>query len=483
MTELLDLLEKKGVITSSEGGRIKDAVAEDLKRLDARERLCDEREKALEQREKAISKDSSPVSAPVSPPASQPEEKKEEASLPLKVKYEDGLWFYGEDRDSFALRLGGTLQTDYRYFDYGDVDPQKNKFDIRRARLLVMGTMLKNLDFRFLYEFQGTGSRNLLDAYVNIKMVPELNLRLGQFKQPFGFEQYSLDENLYFAERSMGWYLAPMRDVGAMYYGELWNGLLDCRLGTFNGDGGDDATGGEVDDPVLTGRLAMTPFKFSGIPLLEKLQVGGSFNWGRIGRNNVDIHVKTTGMTPILDVTSNAKYNIILKAGTQTRTGLEAAWAYGPFLLSTEYVRLLFKDVETSADTFDIPMKDFYVSLLWMITGEEPHLYHSMLSTMRPKRDLFHGGWGALGLAGRYDRFEASESIYETLVTPGDSIRKATAYSLALNWYLSATTRFILDGTRTVFDMPLKIYRDSATGISLYSDYENVLTLRFQLHF
>jgi len=48
------------------------------------------------------------------------------------------------------------------------------------------------------------------------------SLRFGQFKEPFSLEWQTLDKGHFFAERSMGYYLGPKRDVGVMLHGSLF---------------------------------------------------------------------------------------------------------------------------------------------------------------------------------------------------------------------------------------------------------------------
>lgn len=485
LEQLLEIFQKKGLISSEEVLRVKESIAKDKARLQKKEKELDEREKAVIEREEALKQREERL-------GTRDEQRREEAFVPaasdmpkVEAKFEEGFWLTTKDKDKFSLRIGGTLQADYRHYDYGDIDPQKNGFDIRRARLFLMGDIYKYIGYRFLYEFQGASSRKLLDAYVNVRLFPFLNFRIGQFKSPFSLQWYTLDTNLYFNERAMGIALTPLRDVGLMYYGEAWKERIDCRLGVFNGDGGDDATGGETDDPVLTGRLVLSPFKNRNIPLFDQFQIGGSFNFGRMGRNNVQIQAKTAGMTTFFDVQANKKFTVIQSAGEQIRTGLELGWAYGPLMLNAEYIHLLFRDVETSSGRFDIPVTSYYASLVWMITGEEPGFYRGVLKRVRPLRPIGGGGWGALALALRYDVFEADESVYKNVFDPkyGYSVREAKAYTIALNWYLNTYARFMIDATRTNFDMPLLIYRDEVAHRTLYSDREDVLTVRFQLHF
>ena len=114
---------------------------------------------------------------------------------------------------------------------------------------------------------------------------------------------------------------------------------------------------------------------------------------------------------------------------------------------------------------------------------EEPTFKKGILQPITPRKGILEGGWGGLGLAFRYDHFEADESVYEYLIEQGVSVREAKAYSFALNWYLNRYARLIVDFTRTDFVSPLLIYRDPLTGDAIYSDYENVLTGRFQFQF
>jgi phosphate-selective porin OprO/OprP len=491
MEELLRILEEKSLVRPEEAQGIRETMAEEQRKLIEREKELDARERALDEREQrleaveplpagsAAAEMESAGRSTAEPSLSGPVE-----SLPLEAVFDDGFVLRTKDPNRFSLRVGGLLQTDYRFYDYrDDVDPDGNKFDIRRARLILESRIFEYFDCKFEYEFQGASSRNLLDAYVDVHPVSWMSIRAGQFKEPFSLEQVTKDGYIPFAERSMGYYLTPRRDVGIMAHASLWNERVSYALGLFNGDGQDDVSGGDVDEPQVAGRLVLRPLAALDLPLLEQLQLGGSFTHARIDRNNVKVDVQTTGLTSIFSVTSSAKFNVILNAGTATRYGAELGWAYGPFAFMGEYVRLNFRDLETSGAVFDADMEDYYVALLWMITGEEPRFQRGVFTNIEPEKSLFQGGWGALGLAFRFDRFEAEESVYDDLVNPGDSIRRATGFTLALNWILNASTKIVLDATRTTFDQPLLVGRDPVSGQALFSDREDVITARFQIGF
>jgi phosphate-selective porin OprO/OprP len=268
-----------------------------------------------------------------------------------------------------------------------------------------------------------------------------------------------------------------------MAYGSLWQDSVNFGVGLFNGDGMDDATTGDEDAPEWIGRFVVAPFKNWKYPLFKHLQVGGSFSYAQVDRTNVNVAVKTTGLTTFFHVASDAKFNIIRDADTRSRIGAEFAWTYGPLLLNGEYFQLEFKDITTSEDRFDVALDDYYLSLLWMVTGEEPEVRNGILQPIQPSKSIWHGGWGGLGLALRYDVFEADDSVYDNLIIAGNSVAEATAYSVALNWYLDPFVKIILDFTRTDFDQPLLISRDPISGTAIYSEKEDVITTRFQFEF
>jgi len=511
LEQLLELLETNGSISPQQANKIKSTMAEDRKRLAEKERSVGEKEKALVQkerdlkekedslalRERALAKKGKIPSAEATPAEEMQKVKGEGSSekaaqkdnivqkgFPLEATFDDGFWVRTREKDLFSMRIGTLLQADYRYFNYeNDEDPDKNKFDIRRARLILEGHLLDRFSYKFQYEFQGAGSRRLMDAYVDTRILPYLSVRVGQFKTPFGFEQYSADKNIPFAERSMGFLLTPLRDVGLMAHGSFWDKRANYGLGLFNGDGVDDSVGGDEDSPGFVGRVVLTPFKDLGNSFWDGLQFGGSFSYAKVDRNNVNIKAKTTGLTTFFDVNASAKFNIIREAKSQTRYGAELAWAYGPLLAWGEYINLKFSDVQTSSDQFNISVTDYYGALLWMVTGERPSIKDGKIQPIRPRRNLWQGGWGALGLAVRYDSFDAGDSAYDYLIQEGISVRKATGYTVALNWYLNPYVRLLIDATRTDFDRPLLIDRDPLTGEAIYAEREDVFTGRFQLQF
>jgi len=63
-----------------------------------------------------------------------------------------------------------------------------DSFLIKRFRLGAKGDVLENLKFAFLFEM--AGSPYLMQGWLDYTFHPMLNIRVGQFKYPFGIENY-----------------------------------------------------------------------------------------------------------------------------------------------------------------------------------------------------------------------------------------------------------------------------------------------------
>lgn len=404
----------------------------------------------------------------------------------LMLVYDNGFCLQSKEKTT-SLCLKALLQADYRFLDYepepeyAGVTPGTDKFDIRRARLIVTGRAHPFFSYKFSYEFEGASSRNLLDAYANVQFHPAFNLRIGQFKEPFGLEASSSDTNLFFTERSIGYCLNPQRDLGAMAYGDFFSGSLFYEAGIFNGDGRDDSVGGNVDEPEACARVIISPFLLTDMDLIKGLSFGASGSYVRTDINNVNIKLETSGQTVFFSVASRAKFNIIYGCDNLTRQGAEVAWTFGPCALFGEYMRTEFDNIKTSSDNFNVELTGGYLAGTWIITGEPISISQGRFQEIVPKAPLGKGGAGAFGVGYRYDKLDADDQVYDVLVYPGDSVRQATAHTLGVNWYLNEFARFCVEATRTEFDRPLKTYRDPFSGTSLYTDQEDVLVCRFQL--
>jgi len=399
--------------------------------------------------------------------------------------YKGGFYIRSEEEGGMELRLGGALQSDYRYI--AEEERADNGFDIRRARLRFRGQVTQYLRFKMEYEFQGNETNNLVDAWAE-GVFGKPSLRFGQFKEPFSLEWQTLDKGHFFAERSMGYYLGPKRDVGVMLHGSLFDEVFTYAGGVFNGDGDDGSVSGlEEDAPEAAGRLAFSPFRRSSVGWLNQFQVGASATYAQIDPLNINLSVKSTGMVGTLKrlywLTHNTKFGVIQDVEERQRFGAEAAWAVGPLIFQGEYIHLRYTDMVASGENpEDANFSSWYASAMWFLTGETPLLSGGRVKAIYPKRffNPREGTWGALGLAVRREHFSGDPDWINP--TSYVSVETADAYSVALNWVLYPMARMILDYTRTDLSDPVRS-RILMDGEAEYIEEENAVTLRFSIDF
>ena len=90
-----------------------------------------------------------------------------------------------------TAKFGGYIIGDYTYYDDGAKDANAG-FGLRLARVYVNGTVAEDFKYRLQMEVNGApgvdkGPR-IVDAYVEWVKHPWLNVRFGQMKRAFTFE-------------------------------------------------------------------------------------------------------------------------------------------------------------------------------------------------------------------------------------------------------------------------------------------------------
>src|SRR3989304_4429638 len=160
---------------------------------------------------------------------------KEQKKLSLQSGYDNGFYIKSAD-DQFMMKIGGYLQTDMRFFESGEDSSNSNTFDIRRARIGVSGYLFKHFEYKLQTELD-TADNNLTDAFINVNYTPLIQLQVGQFKKPIGYENPLSSNFTDFVERALvvenisGF----ARDIGAMLHGRIFEKSLAYYLGMFNG--------------------------------------------------------------------------------------------------------------------------------------------------------------------------------------------------------------------------------------------------------
>lgn len=381
----------------------------------------------------------------------------------IKVTLKDGIHFKSEDGNLDAT-LGGYLGLHYRFFPNRPNDNARTSpdgFFVRQLRPELAGTVFKDFDFRVQFDIPtGNGqaaapsavTTTVQDAYVGWRHFPELSLRLGQFKEPFGQEQTTPDRRVDFAERSEGDKFTPARDLGAMLYGSLFDNVLGYEAGFFNGGGRGltDANRGKEG----AGRLRIQPFAAGDDGFLFKhLRFGVAGTLARVQNGAIGAFTSNSAYLNVNYLTTAAVATNQLN-GERSRWGLESTWNYGPFGLRGEFWRRV-DTVSTLALTNQrVGSSAWNASLTWLLTGEQKPVEGRVVPLHA--FDPGTGDWGALELAFRADSFQIEPQVFTLGLAPAaGNANRVTAYSAGLNWYVSRGIRISPNFYWENFDDPI----------------------------
>ena len=395
----------------------------------------------------------------------------------ITATLKDGIHFKSSD-GNFDATLGGYIGIHYRVVAHRPEDNVRSSPDswfIRQARPEFSGTVYKDFDFRLQLDFpSGNGNAvtgTLQDAYVGWRRYPELSFRIGQFKEPFGQEQTTPDRYLDFDERSLGDRFVPARDIGAMVYGKLFDGILGYEAGYFNGNGRgvvDSNKGKEV-----AGRVRVIPFAAAedGF-VLRNLRLGVAGTAGTVQKSSTNAFDSTSPDLAILYLDATAG----TLDGPRKRLGGEVSWNAGPFGLRGEVWRRVDRIDNGAFDHERLATTAWNASASWLITGERKPLEARMVPDA--PLDPPTGAWGALEVAFRVDRVRIGTAVFQTgVAAAAGNSNAATDYTLGLNWYLTRHLRISPNVVWEIFDDPILF----STGRSDRHFFGGIL--RFQVEF
>jgi phosphate-selective porin OprO/OprP len=252
------------------------------------------------------------------------------------------------------LTLGGFVQIN---FEGGDVqafegrfgsNALKDRFRLRRARINLTGEFAEQFDFKIEGDFEqsdGISSNRTdfsgTDIFVNWHQYPEAQIKIGQWKAPFGLEQLTPDTSLYVIERSLPTgAITPERQIGVQLWGKpfttAWpeqKDLLTYYAGIFNGNGRNVSIN-DNNNFMYVGRLELMPFKGKILGQDSSLKLGGDVLNSRDDAG--------TNISPALTLKVNADGSLssftLPGAAERTAWSVDAWLKLGPFDLIGEYL-------------------------------------------------------------------------------------------------------------------------------------------------
>jgi phosphate-selective porin OprO/OprP len=365
----------------------------------------------------------------------------EPPAAPFTAGWQDGFVLQSPNGDN-RLVLGLTAQADGR-FSLDDPLPITNTFAIRKARPTLSGRVAKYFDFKVMPDF-GNGTV-LQDAYFDIRFSSKFRVRTGKDKTPVGYELLQGDPYLLFPERTLASSLVPNRDVGFQAQGDL-SPKLSYSGGVFNGVPDGPSSTADVDannSKDLAGRIVWQPFRSTRTPT-GALNGLGFHIGGSIGRQAGTLPAFRTsvGQTFFSYATGAAA------SGARQRITPAAFYYYKSFGGFIEYMRSTQK-VSRANSTYDVANDGWEVTGSYVLTGEA-----ASDRGVRPSHafDPSTGKWGALQLAARYSQLKVDPLVFTSGLAAATASRKASAFTIAANWYPAAFIKYYATFERTSFD-------------------------------
>src|SRR5436309_5679986 len=272
-----------------------------------------------------------------------------------KAVVEEKLPLYVQQRGpELKLVLGGFVQVN---FEDGDVSAFEGRFGqtaiddrfrLRRARINLTGDYAEQFDFKIecdVGQSDGTsGNRTAFcatDIWLNWHQFPAAQVKIGQYKAPFGLEQLTPDTQLLTIERTLPTgAITPDRQIGAELWGKpftsIWpeqKDLLAYYAGIFNGNG-KNITVNDNNNFMFAGRLELQPFtgKVFGQPSFLKLG-GDVLN----SRDDAGTNISPSGNLLVNSDGSLSSFTLP-SADERTAWSVDAWLNIGPFDLIGEYL-------------------------------------------------------------------------------------------------------------------------------------------------
>jgi phosphate-selective porin OprO/OprP len=444
----------------------------------------------------------------------------------------DGFRITSADK-RHQLRLGGTLQTDYRNFVghnapvwtpastsagwYAPAGP--DSVFLRQTRIILDGYLFNNIYFKIMPDFAAGSSDILPDAYIDYVYHPAAALLVGKFKPSISLERLQGDADTVFLERGFPSSLAPNRDAGIQFHGafakpgyrtEPAAGAIDSKNALTYQIGISDGTGDNgnpnysgipinnntatalADNKEFDGRIFAQPFQHSGYSWLEGIGIGVAGSFSNPNHQAINAQKTLLGQSQFLDYTSLTGQagtgRTITANGHSHRIYPQAYWYAGQYGLMGEYVlssqtlAVSGQAANSSYNNISQTNKAAQVQVSYVVTGED-----NSFTGVKPMRifDPLKGTWGALQLAARWSDLIVDKDSFRVL-DPTKSASKATAWTLGANWFLNRNALIRFDYE----DVSFVGGAGTVTGTGARSVYhvanrptERVISTRFQISF
>lgn len=409
-------------------------------------------------------------------PSQEPEWYRVGTDTKLTAHWKHGLELESANKD-FKVHVGGRTQFDTSFFSgdndleepipLGGIGPLHDSMQFRRARLRVDGTMYEQIEFAFEYEFLNDNSVDFAqtppvanatpaatDLWVNFSKLPLLgNIKVGNQKNPIGFEHLTSSRYLDFIERSFNQdlFYGPFNNgfsPGIVAWDSAFEGRATWAAGAFaaNMNANTNIFGyGIGTDYMYVMRGTMLPYWDQDGRYMVHLGASYEFRDSDDGR----VRVRTRGNIrngPPGPFNSVYADTTNLLADDQDLLNFEGVFQWGSLLIQSEYC---FSNIYSATQVFGVPVTSprgnvsvngGYIEMLYFLTGEHRHYdrKRGFFDRVIPNQNSFRvlgrngcvcTGPGAWQVGIRYDRADLNDN--------GVNGGMLNALTLGLNWFLN----------------------------------------------
>ncbi|RLA21237.1 MAG: porin [Gammaproteobacteria bacterium] len=401
LATLIDMLHEKGIVDDAQYGRLKAEM-----KTGSEQAAIEKKQAATEKKEMQAKLDK----------ASNVEVKLDKGGL--KVKSRDG---------EFAFKVGGRLQVDSAWYNEDSNAQPGSRYgdgtEIRRARLYIQGKMYNDWGYKLQYDFANSGVANkgIKDAYLTYSGFKDLELKLGNFKDPFMLQEQTSSKYVTFTERALPDAFSAGRHIGLM--ASTKHKHWTASAGVF-GESVSTISALQDEGWGVGGRATYAPVN-------EKTQVihfGVAANYRTANAKDTIIFAQQAethiALVPLVNT------GLITDVDDYLKLGFEAAAIVGPFSTQVEYLRTT---VDRSASK-DLTFDGWYAEAAYFLTGESRNYKKGAFGGVTPKEIVGRGGIGAWQLAARYSTLNLNDKD----INGGE----ADNMTLGVNWFPTPTLRF-----------------------------------------
>jgi phosphate-selective porin OprO and OprP len=350
------------------------------------------------------------------------------------------------ENDNLQLKIGGDIQIDTRNYIDNTVSADNN-FLIRRARISLRGTYLKIFEFRIMPNFPSGGTLEIQDAYGIIKFSPLVTLRGGKFKTPVGLEIIQSPTKMTFIERGLTYNLVPNRDLGFELSGSIGKNIVNYSAGIYNGvvDRSSEDTDSD-NNKEFAGRIFIQPFIENKESFLNNFGLGVSITAG-----NQNGTVSNSRLGTYRTTSQNTFFRFrdsVAADGKRIRIVPQAYLFTGRFSFLGEYV-INQQNIQRNLSSVEATNTAWQAAFSFFLTNDE-----KTFNSVKPNTnfDPSGNGWGAFEVAFRYNELIIDDILFPFYSNPNNSAKKATNWSIALNWYMNEVFRIAINYENTSFE-------------------------------